>query len=339
MTDFNTPDFTLYAAAHKERNGPGDARPTALQIVKDNKVEGKLAGKTALITGCSSGIGIETARALKATGARLFLTARDLSKGRQALGDILEPGRVDVLLLDLNSLSSVRKFAAEFLQASKNKLNILINNAGVMATPESTTADGFETQFGTNHLAHFLLFQLVKPALLNSSTPDFQSRVVSVSSMAHRYFPPNMDNLMLKGEYNANHAYAHAKTANIWFANEIERRYGAQGLHAFSLHPGGIWTGLQVHLPNDTMEGWKADGQVHKMMKSIEQGAATSVWAAVGNVWEGKAGKYLEDCQISPPAAEGYTIFDAGYEKWAYDPENEARLWKLSNEWVGFEER
>lgn len=300
---------------------------------------GKLAGKTALITGCSSGIGIETARALKATGARLFLTARDLSKGRQALGDILEPGKVDLLLLDLNSLASVRKFASEFLKASGNKLNILINNAGVMSTPEGTTADGFETQFGTNHLAHFLLFQLVKPALLNSSTPDFQSRVVSLSSMGHRYFPPKMDNLMLTGEYDANHAYAHSKTANIWFANEIERRYGGQGLHAFSLHPGGIWTGLQIHTPADAMEGWKANKEVGKMMKSVEQGAATTVWAAVAKAWEGKAGRYLEDCQVSPPAPEGYTIFDTGYEKWAYNQENEAKLWKMSNEWVGFEEQ
>jgi NAD(P)-dependent dehydrogenase (short-subunit alcohol dehydrogenase family) len=291
-----------------------------------------------LITGCSSGIGIETARALKTTGARLFLTARDLSKGREALGDILEAGRVDLLLLDLNALASVRKFAIDFLQASDNKLNILINNAGVMATPEGTTEDGFETQFGTNHLAHFLLFQLIKPALLRSSTPEFQSRVVSVSSMGHRYFPPKMDNLMLTGKYEANQAYANSKTANIYFANEIERRYGNQGLHAFSLHPGGIWTGLQIHTPADAMKAFKANEQVQKYMKSVEQGAATSVWAAVAKVWEGKAGKYLEDCQISPPVPEGYSLLDTGYEKWAYDPENEAKLWKLSNEWVGFQE-
>ncbi|KAH7080585.1 hypothetical protein BKA63DRAFT_506739 [Paraphoma chrysanthemicola] len=338
MTDYSTPDFTRYVDIHKDPRGVGDARPTALQIVKDNNLEGKLGGKTILITGTSSGIGIETARALKATGARLFLTARNLSKGRDALGDILEPGKVDLLLLDLNSLASVREFAAEFLKASNNKLNILINNAGVMATPEGTTADGFETQFGTNHLAHFLLFQLIRPALLASSSPDFHSRVVSVSSLGHRYFPPKMDNLMLKGEYDANHAYAHSKTANIWFANEIERRYGAQGLHAFSLHPGGIWTGLQVHVPAEQMEGWKSVPAVDKIMKSPEQGAATTVWAAIAKVWECKGGRYLEDCQVSRPVAEGYQVLDQGYEKWAYDPENEAKLWKLSNEWVGFKE-
>jgi NAD(P)-dependent dehydrogenase (short-subunit alcohol dehydrogenase family) len=289
----------------------------------------KLTDKTILITGCSSGIGIETARALKATSARLFLTARDLAKGRKALGDILEKDQVDLLHLDLNSLASVRKFAAEFLEASGNKLNILINNAGIMATPEATTADGFESQFGTNHL--------VKPALLSSSTPAFQSRLVSLSSMGHRYFAPKMDNLMLKGEYDANHAYAHSKTANIWFANEIERRYGDAGLHALSLHPGGIWTGLQIHTPAEMLEGYKKNELVQKYMKSTEQGAATTVWAAVAKVWEEKGGKYLEDCQISKPVPEGYQLLHTGYEKWAYDPENETKLWNMSNEWVKFE--
>lgn len=311
--------------------------PGSSQYLSDICVIGNLADKTILITGCSSGIGIETARALKATGARLFLTARDLAKGLKALGDILEPGKVDLLLLDLNSLASVRICAAEFLEASGNKLNILINNAGIMATPESTTADGFESQFGTNHLAHFLLFQLVKPALLSSSTPDFQSRVVSVSSTGHRHFPPKMDNLMLKGEYEPNHAYAHSKTANIWFANGIERHYGDKGLHALSLHPGGMWTGLLVHTPPEVLDAWKENDVVNRYMKSGEQGAATTVWAAVGKVWEGKGGKYLEDCQVSQPVAEGFQVLDKGHEKWAYDPENETKLWKMSNEWVGFE--
>jgi NAD(P)-dependent dehydrogenase (short-subunit alcohol dehydrogenase family) len=299
---------------------------------------GKLTDKVILITGCSSGIGIETARALKATGARLFLTARDLTKGRTALSDILEAGKVSLLHLDLNSLASVRTFAASFLEASSSKLNILITNAGIMATHEAATLDGFELQFGTNHLAHFLLFQLLKPALLRSSTPSFQSRVISLSSMGHRYFPPNMSNLMQTGEYDANRAYAHSKTANIWFANEIERRYGDKGLHANSVHPGGIWTGLQVHTPPKMMEEYKKDENVQRYMKSTEQGAATTVWAAVGSVWEGRGGRYLEDCQVSRPVREGYGLLDAGYEKWAYDEENEGKLWGMSNEWVGFEE-
>jgi NAD(P)-dependent dehydrogenase (short-subunit alcohol dehydrogenase family) len=250
----------------------------------------------------------------------------------------LSPGKIDLLHLDLDSLASVRTFATTFLTASNNKLNILINNAGVMVTPEGTTADGFETQFGTNHLAHFLLFQLLKPALIASATPSFGSRVVSVSSLGHRYFPPKMENLMLTGEYDANHAYAHSKTANIWFANEIERRYGAHGLHALSLHPGGIWTGLQVHVPAEHIAVWKSMPEVAKLMKTPEQGAATTVWAAVGKVWEGRGGRYLEDCQVSGPAREGYTVAEPGYEAWAYNAENEGKLWEMSNEWVGFEE-
>ncbi|KAH7388657.1 hypothetical protein BKA66DRAFT_415164 [Pyrenochaeta sp. MPI-SDFR-AT-0127] len=337
MAEYNTPEFTRYISVHEKRQGPGDARPTALQIVKDNDLEGKWADKTVLITGCSSGIGIETARALKATGAHIFVTARNISKGQKALADILEPGKVDLFLLDLNSLASVRKFAAEFLKASNGKLNILINNAGVMATPEGTTEDGFETQFGTNHLAHFLLFQLLKRALLSSSTPSFNSRVVAVSSLAHRYNAPNLSNIMLTGEYEANRAYSHSKTANIWFANEIDRKYGSQGLHALSLHPGGIWTGLQVHIA-DQADAWKEIPGIAESVKSAEQGAATTVWAAVAQVWEGKGGRYLEDCQVSPPVTEGYQLLDLGYEKWAYDPENEAKLWKMSNEYVGFKE-
>lgn len=295
---------------------------------------GNLAGKVVLITGCSSGIGIETARAMKATGAHVYATARDITKGQKALGDALEPGKLDLLQLDLNSLASVRRFASSFLEKTDGKLNILINNAGVMETPEGKTEDGFETQFGTNHLAHFLLFQLLKPALLASSTPSFNSRVVAVSSLGHRYNPINFDNIMLTGEYEPKRAYAHSKNANIYFANEIERRYGSSGLHALSLHPGGIWTGLQVHIP-EQIEAWKKFPAVEAHMKSLEQGAATTVWAAVAKCWEGRGGKYLVDCQVSPPVREGASLLETGYAEWAYNKENEQRLWKLSNTLVG----
>ncbi|KAJ4296808.1 hypothetical protein N0V90_006856 [Kalmusia sp. IMI 367209] len=333
MTEFDTPEFTRYAAVHKKPQGPGDDRPAALQIVKDNDLEGKLAGKVVLVTGCSSGIGIETARAMKATGAHVYATARDLEKGKRALAGILEPGKLDLELLDLNSLTSVRTFAKSFLEKTGNKLNILINNAGIMAIPEEKTEDGFEKQFGTNHLAHFLLFQLLKPALLSSSTPELHSRVVSVSSMGHRYHDIDLDNIMLEGgAYEPNRAYAHSKIGNIYLANEIERRYGSRGLHAYSLHPGGIWTGLQAHL--DT-SAWRANPDVNAYMKNEAQGAATSVWAAVAKVWEGKGGKYLDDCQIAPPLPEGAGLFNSGYEKWAYDEERAKKLWAMSNKFVG----
>ncbi|KAI8936172.1 hypothetical protein NX059_006606 [Plenodomus lindquistii] len=337
-SQYSSPEFTRYAAAHKECKGPADARPTARDIIKDDALEGKLTGKTILITGCSSGIGIETARALKSTGAHIFTTARDLEKGKKALAAILEPGKVELLHLDLNSLNSVRKCSAEFLAASNNKLNVLINNAGIMACPEGKTEDGFELQVGTCHLAHFLLFQLVKPALLACATSDFHSRVVSVASSAHRHFPPKMENFQLQGEYDPSRAYAHAKTANIWFANYIERHYGSKGLHALSLHPGGIASGLMKFMPEEQKKASQTDPSIAKGMKSPEQGAATTVWAAVAKVWEGKGGLYLEDCQVSPPVTEGYTMMDPGYESWAYDPENEEKLWVMSNELVGFKE-
>jgi NAD(P)-dependent dehydrogenase (short-subunit alcohol dehydrogenase family) len=147
-----------------------------------------------------------------------------------------------------------------------------------------------------------------------------------------------MDNLMLSGEYDANHAYAHSKTANIWFANKIERRYGNAGLHALSLHPGGISTGLQANVSAELIERFQKDENIEKYMKSAEQGAATTVWAAVDKVCEGKGGKYLEDCQVSKPVSEAYTLLDSGHETWAYDPVNERKIWDMSNEWVGFKE-
>lgn len=249
---------------------------------------------------------------------------------------VLEPGKLDLELLDLNSLTSVRSFAKSFLSKTNNQLNILINNAGIMAIPEEKTEDGFEKQFGTNHLAHFLLFQLLKPALLSSSTPGSHSRVVSVSSLGHRYNKIDLDNVMLtNGAYEPNRAYAHSKTGNIYLANEIERRFGAKGLHANSLHPGGIWTGLQAHL--DTT-AWKASSGVNDYMKNEAQGAATSVWSAVDKCWEGKGGKYLDNCQIAPPAPEDADLLTSGYAAWAFDEEAAIKLWTMSNKFVGLPE-
>ena len=325
-----------YAAAHASTKGPGDARPTALQIIQDEGLEGKLQGKVAFITGCSSGIGIETARAISATGATVYAAVRDLEKGKVALGDILSPGRVELIKLDLSSLSSIRECVKDFLTKSST-LNILINNAGVMAWPESRTADGFEMHFGTNHLGPFLLFNLLKPTLLASSTPSFNSRVVNVSSTGHRYTQIHFDNPNLTGEYEPFIAYGQSKLANIYMANELDRRYGSKGLHALSVHPGGIWSGLQRHMPDDEMKAWNTP-QVDVHMKSPAQGAATTVWAAIAREWEGKGGKYLEDCQVSPPVEEGYTVMSPGYEKYTYDPESEKKLWTLSLQMIGLED-
>lgn len=179
--------FDKYAAAHKKLLGLGDQRPTALQVIKDEELEGNPKGETVLITGCSSGLGVETARAMLTTGATLFLTARNLARARAALGEVAESLLVHLLEMDQTSLKSVRACAASFLGRSKT-LNIMINNAGIMAVPEVTTEDGLESQFQTNHLSHFLLFYLLKPALLASATPNrLNSRLCVHAAFLIRY--------------------------------------------------------------------------------------------------------------------------------------------------------
>ena len=168
--------MSRYHAAHQSLNGPGDARPSAMQIVEDEGLVGKLSDKTMLVTGTSSGIGIETARALAATGAHIFCTVRNVAKGEAALKDILKPGQVEIIQMDQNSLESVRHGAKEYLERSNGKCNVLVCNAGIMACPQAKSADGFESQFAVCHLAHFQLFVLLKDALSNSSSKDFDSR-------------------------------------------------------------------------------------------------------------------------------------------------------------------
>ena len=325
-----------YSEAHIYENlrGPDDARPSALQIVQDEGLEGKMTDKVFVVTGASAGIGVETGRALAATGGKVFLTARDVKKGEAACKSFLEPGRVEFLEMDNNSLDSVRAAAKAFLSKS-NKLNVIVNNAGIMATPPGKTADGFESQFGTNHLAHFLFFCLVKDTMIASSTPEFQSRVVNVSSSGHHAGEVQFDNYGFEsGNYSPWAGYGQSKTANIYMANEIENRYGAKGLHGLSLHPGGIWTGLQKFIPEETMEQWKARPNVDNILKSPAQGAATSVLAAVGKVYEGTGRLYLEDCDTTSLTKTG----NEGHSAYAFDKEKEARLWRDSLKMVGLPE-
>lgn len=329
-----------YLALHKDLNGAGDQRPTAQQIINDENLVGQLKGKTMLITGTSSGIGIETARALATTGSTLFLAVRNIPKAQEVLKDVLEPGRVELLEMDMNSLQSVRKAASEFRERNEKlggKLNVFIANAGIMAIPTNVkTVDGFESQFGVCHLAHFLLFNLVKDLLLSSSTPEFKSRVVMVSSMGHHAggIHPEDNYAYEKEEYTPFGAYGQAKTANIYMANEITRLYGSKGLFANSLMPGGIMTGLQLHVSDEVKEGWKAYAQV---LKSEEQGAATTVLAAVGKEWEGVGGKYLEDCrEIEEKGKTEYGAF--GWAAHAFDEKLEKKLWSDSLKMVGLPE-
>lgn len=330
--------MSRYAEAFAKPNGPGDARPTALQIIKDEGAEGKLKGEVIVITGTSSGIGIETTRALASTGATLFLTARDVTKAQSALAGIFEPSRMEIVEMDQASLSSVRAAAAIIL-AKTSKIHLLVNNAGIMAIPDlRLTADGYELQFGTNHLSHFLFYKVLEPALLAAASPELPSRVVNVSSASHNVNGINSsDNYNFeKGGYDPTVAYAQSKTANIYMANEIERRYGQRHLHATSLHPGIIQTGLTKHMPPDAFKGMEF---LFPTMKSPEQGAATTVWAAVGKAWEHEGGKYLADCAVAEPYVEGENkIVSPGCSPHAYEVVPAKRLWSDSLKLVGLPE-
>ncbi|KAJ9663568.1 hypothetical protein H2201_005529 [Coniosporium apollinis] len=337
-----------YLAEHATLAGPGDARPTALRIIDDDDLRGALRDRVMLVTGATSGIGLETVRALAATGARVFMTARNKERGQEVRRDIVErlegvigreSARIEVVGMELGRLESVRK-AAEEVKGKTERLDVLVCNAGVMACPESRTHDGFETQLGTNHLGHFLLFQLLKPLLLSSSSPTSASRVIMVSSRGHRNKSVQLDDLDFSASgYSPWAAYGQSKTANIWMANQIERAYGSRGIHALSLDPGGISTGLQKYMDSALIERFSKDPEVIRFSKSTEQGAATTVWAAVGKVWEGRGGRYLEDCKESGPRKTGGTSAqDEGYAPWAFDEEGERRLWEISCRLVGVED-
>ena len=327
-----------YTAAHANPQGAGDARPTALQIVRDEGVVGKLNGKVIVITGASSGIGLETARALSLTGATLFLTARNVKMAETALAEVVEAGRVSLVEMDNNSFASIRNAAGTILKKSNNRVNILINNAGVMGVQSlKLTEDGQEVHFATNYLSEFLLFQLLKPALLASATRDFHSRVVNVSSSAHRAGKlPESDNYNFeKGGYSHEAAYANSKVACTYLANEIDRRYGTKGLHATSLHPGGVGTNISRNLGPEFVQYIMSNEAIVKILKSLEQGAATTVIAAIGKEWGNKGGKYLEDCEEAQRGEDDNDAFGVGYVSHTFDQKNEERLWKDSLKIVG----
>lgn len=327
--------MSQYKAAHENPQGAGDSRPTALQIIKDNDMQGKLVGKVAVITGISSGLGIETARTLATTGLKLFLTARDLSKAKMALADFWKDDQMQLVEMDQASLRSVRTAAATIL-AKTDQVSILVANAGTMAVPSlELTEDGFESHFGINHLSHFLFFELLKPALLKASTPGFQSRVVMLSAAAHRIsrIGKSDDYAFEKSEYVPWMAYARSKTANIYMANEIERRYGPKGLHATSLHPGIIGTGIVRYIPEEVVKGMVEE--YTPVLKSLEQGAATTIVAAVGKEWEGRGGIYLNDCAEAEKGEDDGVMSKGSYVSHTYDAEEEARLWKDSLKLVG----
>lgn len=331
--------MSRYSPAHAAPQGVGDARPTAQQVVQDEGLVGALGDKVFVMTGSNSGIGLETARALSTTSAHLFLTVREPEASMNGpLGEVVRSGHVTLVKMDNSSLASIRKAASEILSASKNQVNVLINNAGVMGLPSlELTEDGFETHFATNYLGHFLLFQLLKPAMLASANSSFPSRIVNLSSSAHR--PATLsssDNYNFeKDAYNSMTAYGNSKLAMVYMANEVDRRYGAKGLHANSVHPGGIATNISRHVGEAFVKQITSDESIRKILKSAEQGAATTVLAAVGKEWANRGGKYLEDCEEAKRGEDDGNVFGVGSVRQTFDPKEEARLWKDSLAMIG----
>ena len=337
-----------YAALHASPQGPGDARPTATQVLRDQGLLGNhWPDKTVLITGGSAGLGAESARVLHQTGARIFITGRDRAKATKVAQEIsaanISYPPVQVIAMDQSSLASVRAAAAEFQRRGGGQLHVLMLNAGVMGCPPGATADGFELIFGVNHLGPFLLFQLLVPALVAATAPAFRARVVVVSSAGHRASDIDMDGL--EGGFDPGQAYARSKTANILMANEIERRYAPRGVHALSLNPGLILlTEIGRNFPG-TAEGRRelfvqSDALLGQWEKTVEQGAATQVWASVARELEGKGGLYLDDLQVAKEADEAMEprYYLPGWKRWVWDGEKAARLWRVSLKMVGLPE-
>ena len=292
-----------------------------------------LRGKRALVTGASGGLGAETARVLALRGAAVTLTARDAAKG-QAAADEIRKGTgneaIDVMELELSVPASVEAFAEAYLKRHET-LNLLINNAGVMACPLARTAEGWEMQFATNHLGHFLLTGRLLPAL-RAGAP---SRVVNVSSRGHRFSPVVFDDIHFdEREYDKWASYGQSKTANVLFALELDRRLKGSGVSAFSLHPGGIMTELGRHLSEDDIKELMSRAPSGSFeWKTVPGGAATAVFAATAPELEGRGGLYLDDCQVSGPRESDDA--EVGYEPWAMDPEAASRLWEVSERTLG----
>ncbi|CAD0115415.1 unnamed protein product [Aureobasidium uvarum] len=332
--------FQPYADRYLDHASAGDVKPTALQIVRDLELVDKLQEKVILITGTSAGLGLETARALHATGANLYLTFRNKAKVEAIVKELMASnpqGQLPTLIeMELSSLDSVRQAAKQFLDQQK-RLDILVNNAGIMGVPEGRTVDGFEKQLGTNHFGHFLLFQLLKPVLLASGTAGSPSRVITLSSAAHKASGIFFDDLDLtKHGYNPMLAYAQSKTANMYMANSIDRHYGAQNLRGLSVHPGLIIT---TELARDLSdEDKQMFASIAHVARSAEQGAATTVWAALSPHFNDHGGVYIADVGVSGPVAEDEILVGPGYATHAYDEEAEEKLWKLSYQAVGYDE-
>ena len=301
----------------------------------DEVLEGiDLTGKRVLVTGASAGLGVETVRALAAHGGSVSMAVRDLDKGQSALEQIREAvpeADLELRRLDLASLASVRAFTAAFL-GDHDRLDLLIGNAGVMACPRDTTTDGFELQFGTNHLGHFLLARELLP--LVQATAD--ARVVLLSSSGHRISDVDLDDPGFeRTPYDPWVAYGRAKTANVLCAVALDRRLADHGARAFAVHPGFIVTELGRHMTRDTFQALldlRPPGE-EPFRKSVEQGAATTVYAATSPDLADQRACFLEDCGIAELTDD--PLSGRGVRAYALDRDRAEALWVLSERLVG----
>jgi len=308
------------------------ASPFGARSVAGDAVKGvNLAGKTAIVTGGASGLGIETVRALAAAGARVVMPVRSVEKAERIALDLrraTDNPNIQVAYLDLENFESVHAFADVFL-ASRQPLHLLINNAGIMACPERRIDAGIESQFGTNHLGHMILTCRLVPALLYAQ----RARVVCLSSIGHRrsainFEDPNFE----KRPYDKWEAYGQSKTANSLFAVELNRRLEPRGVSAFAVHPGGIMTDLQRDMSKEEIRafGWvDENGKVNERFKSPAGGAATAVWCATSELLSEGGGVYCEDCNIAAAVGADDQSF-AGVRPWAINPNAAKLLWDLS---------
>jgi NAD(P)-dependent dehydrogenase (short-subunit alcohol dehydrogenase family) len=298
---------------------PFNAESTAAAVIAGVD----LVGRRAIVTGGASGIGVETARALADAGAEVTLAVRNVEAGRQTAEDILDTtgNKVLVTPLDLADQASVARFVAGW----DGPLHILVNNAGVMASPLMRTPQGWEMQFATNHLGHFALATGLQSALASAGG----ARVVSVSSSAHHRSPVVFDDIHFeRREYEPWSAYGQSKTANVLFAVEGSRRWADDGITINALMPGGIRTNLQRYVDAAEIERLRAAaGGADLKWKTPEQGAATSILVATSPLLEGIGGRYFEDCN---EAVVGQLSARNGVAAYALDPEAAARLWQVS---------
>ena len=303
-----------------------------------------LRGKRILVTGVSAGLGVETARSLAAHGAEVVGAARDLDKAEAATAQVRKDaaangGAFEVVTLDLSDLKSVRDCADKLLKKGE-PFDVVIANAGVMATPFTDTKDGFEMQFGTNHLGHFVLVNRIAPLIRAGG------RLINLSSAGHRYSNVDLqDPNFERTAYEPFVAYGRSKTANILFAVAFDKRHRERGVRAAAVHPGGIRTELSRYTDPSRLETMiaqinkqlAAEGKGPFQLKTVPQGAATSVWAGVVAPADEIGGRYCENCHVGNVVPDDVTITVAteGVRAYALDPTNAEALWKKSEEMVG----